>query len=369
MNTPQTPYPPDPPVLSRAPSYAPMPGARARRPFSFWFAILLLLMLLASLVANAVLVAVIGASRGLDAAERKLEEQVVEAAGAADKKIVLLPLEGVITSDETASLFGVTENLPAKIDAHLDQATLDRDVAAIVLAVNSPGGSVTASDKIWARIERFKADRPDVKVVAYFDEVSASGGYYVSAGAHRIVAHPTCLTGSIGVIMSGYNVAELLTKLGVSPVVIKSSKSNLKDIMSSSRPMTEEERAILQSIIDESYERFVDVIAKGRTGLSREAVVAAATGTVYTAAQAKAKGLVDELGDLDAACAAAKKLAGLASAQVVRYASPPGLLALLNGPGYRAGAPSGELVLRVDPLAAADALRPRLFYLGGGGLR
>ena len=200
--------------------------------------------------------------------------------------------------------------VPSSADAiirRLKAYQKDERVKAVVLRVNSPGGTVGSCQEIVEAVKRVQA--AGKKVVASFGEVSASGGYYVSCGADRIVANPGTLTGSIGVILEFSNLEGLFRKIGVRMETIKSGAH--KDIGSFSRAPTPEERKILQGLIDDAYGQFVRAIAEGRR-MPEDKVLALADGRIYTGTQAKEAGLVDELGDLHAAILLAGKLAGIA---------------------------------------------------------
>ena len=186
---------------------------------------------------------------------------------------------------------------------YLRAAQKDSSVKAIVLRVDSPGGSVVASREIYDEIV---ATRNKGKpVIASFGEVAASGGYYISAPADKIYAHPATITGSIGVISVLPNLAGLTEKIGVQMIVIKSGPH--KDESYGYRDLTPEEREIWQKMIDEAYNDFVDIVAQGRH-MDNARVTQLADGRIYTGKQAKEVGFADELGNLDAAVDAAAKL-------------------------------------------------------------
>jgi len=233
-------------------------------------------------------------------------------------KIAVVPVEGEISSaDDTLGGTQPTTTPEGLADA-LRQAGEDTSVAAVVLEVNSPGGGVTASDEMHQSILDFKKNTGKPVVVSMGD-TAASGGYYISTAADKIVANETTLTGSLGVIFSLTNFSELADKYGVEQEVIKSGK--FKDMGSSFRDLTPEEREIFQAIVDESYDEFVEVIVKGR-GLPEERVREIADGRVYSGEQAKELGLVDSFGGLDEAAKVSENLADVDSATVVRYVQP-----------------------------------------------
>jgi protease-4 len=180
-------------------------------------------------------------------------------------------------------------------------------VKAIVLRIDSPGGAVVPSQEIFAEVRKTKAEGK-IKVVTSMGNVAASGGYYIAAATDRIVANPGTLTGSIGVIMELANVKGLLEKVGVQSVVIKSGRH--KDIASPFRAMTPEDRALLQTVLDDVHAQFIDAVATGRS-LQPEQVKTLADGRIFTGKQAQTVNLVDELGDLHDAIQLAARLVGI----------------------------------------------------------
>ena len=183
----------------------------------------------------------------------------------------------------------------------------EKKFPALLLRIDSPGGTVADSQEIFAALQRLQSEK-DVKVVASFGNISASGGVYIGVGAKHIVSNPGTITGSIGVILRGNNLERLLDKVGVSFKVIKSGP--YKDILAFDRQLTEEEEVILQQLIDVSYGQFVATVAKGR-GLDEETVRTFADGRVFTGEQALELGLVDRLGTEEDARRWAAELVGL----------------------------------------------------------
>jgi len=246
-----------------------------------------------------------------------LREKTVQ--GTAADKILLMDISGVISEKGSDSLLSGAEDLVARIKEELTLAAEDGQIKALLLRINSPGGTVTASDVIHHEISEFKSKRK-VPVVAVIMDIGASGGYYIAVAADRIIAHPTSVTGSVGVIMLRVNAEGLLQKIGVEAGVIKSGAK--KDIGSPFRPMSEEERAIFQGMIDGFQSRFLEVVTKGRKTLPADRLKVIADGRVLTGPQAVQSGLVDQIGYLDDGIAGAKHLAGLADARVVMYVRP-----------------------------------------------
>jgi len=231
-------------------------------------------------------------------------------------KILLLDVDGIIMNTEISSILIDKESTVAAVKERLLKAEKDELIRAVVLRLNSPGGGVTASDIIYRELSDFrqKTGRP---VVACIMDVGASGAYYVAMAADRVVAHPTAVTGSIGVMMRYLTFDGLMGKFGVDDVTFKSGEH--KDMGSLFRPVRDSEKAIFQSTVDDMHDRFVSVIETGRPGLKPAEIRRLADGRIYTAPQAKANGLIDQVGYLKDAIAAAKGLAGIRDASVVAY--------------------------------------------------
>ncbi len=241
--------------------------------------------------------------------------------GEGSDKVAVVPVEGVISSADNSVSSTQATVTPEGLKEALRQAKDDDSVKAVVLEVNSPGGGVTASDEMHQSILDFEKSTGEPIVVSMGD-VAASGGYYISTAADKIVANETTLTGSLGVILELSNFSELADKYGYKEEIIKSGK--YKDMGSQFRKLTPEERSIFQKIVDENYDQFVDVISKGRD-LPKEKVREIADGRVYSGEQAKKLGLVDEFGGLDEATKLSREMAGVKDARVVRYVQKPTL--------------------------------------------
>jgi protease-4 len=246
-----------------------------------------------------------------------LVETVVH--GESGDKILMLSLDGVLSGMPDTDLFGGGESPVARAREELEKAREDDAIRALLVRIDSPGGSVSASDNLYQEILRFKRER-NVPVVAQLMGVAASGGYYVSMAADRVLAQPTTVTGSIGVIFGGVNLAGLMEKIGVENQTLVSGP--YKDAGSMLRPMSDAERGQLQSVLDDMFERFVDVVVQGRPRLAPERVRALADGRIYSASQALEQGLVDGIGSIEDAVAAARREAGLSEARVVSYHRP-----------------------------------------------
>ena len=187
----------------------------------------------------------------------------------------------------------------------------EREFPALLLRIDSPGGTVGDSQEIHAALLRLR--KKGCRVVASFGNISASGGVYIGVAAEKIVSNPGTITGSIGVILRGNDLSKLFERIGIRFDTVKSGL--FKDILSPDRPLSEEERSLLQTLIDSSYEQFVAAVAEGR-GLSKDAVRSFADGRVFTGEQAVDLGLVDELGDEDDARRLAARLADLDEEEV-----------------------------------------------------
>jgi protease-4 len=262
--------------------------------------------------------------------------------------VAVIYAEGVISSGTSGSLGSATGITPARIKADLRRAATDPSVKAVVVRVNSPGGSVVASNEIWKMLKDY--EKP---VVFSFGEMAASGGYYIACAGKWIVANPDTLTGSIGVITEMTNVDELAKKLGIQVIVIKTGPN--KDIGSPFRPMTQDEIELWQTVIDQAFDGFVQVVAQGR-GLPEDKVRQIGDGRVYNGKQAKELGLVDQLGYLEDAIDKAGELGGIkGKPRVVEYKRTPTLMDVLTGSALRAPAISLEQILSLDAT-------PRLEY-------
>lgn len=228
--------------------------------------------------------------------------------GDTENRVLVIPIEGVI-GQESASY--QHEHILASIDNIKEDST----IKAVLLAIDSPGGGVYATREIYDRMKAVQAET-GLPVYASMGSTAASGGYYLAMLGDKVYGSEETVTGSIGVIMSGYNTKGLLEKLGVTPVVYKSGA--MKDILSGSRDATEEERQVIQTYIDESYQRFVNVVVEGRD-MSEETVRKLADGRIYSGQQAKDLGLIDQLGYEADALADLMAEHGLDGAQVFRY--------------------------------------------------
>jgi protease IV len=276
-----------------------------------------------------------------------LQEKVLEGEG--NRKILLMNINGFISESEKSKGIRLGEETSdiARVREELQKAEKDEDVIGVVIRINSPGGTITATDIIHHELMEFKR-RTGKPVVAHIMSVGASGGYYIATAADTIIASPTAITGSIGVIAMKFDIHELLHKIGVSSDAIKSGDK--KDLGSPFRPTTREEREILQNIINQMHRRFVDVVAQGRRKvLSETDVLELADGRVYAAPQALQARLIDRIGYLDEVISSLKKSLSVSTARVITYVRPntyrgtiysgapafsPQVLNLINVDGY-----------------------------------
>ncbi len=267
--------------------------------------------------------------------------------------VAVIPIEGVIDSYRAESVRLMADHIVAT-----------PSIKAVVLRIDSPGGGIAPSDQIWYQVERIQ--KTGLPVVASYGGVAASGGYYVSCGADHIVAEPTCITGSIGVIAQTFVLKGLMDKVGVEPVTIMSTDSPEKDVGNPVRTWTEKDTLTYLDLLDAAYAIFNERVLAGRAGGARDPqqLDQLADGSIYTAKEALGNGLIDEIGYLDDAIARAETSAGLAKdrATVIILRDPPSVLTELFGADARAR--------RLD-FGSADSIRttvnelssPRLMYL------
>ncbi len=289
--------------------------------------------------------------------KKPVSETVVEGTG--ENKIAIISIKGILSSESAEGLFLEKPSIVEMVKQHLEQAASDTNVKAVLLEIDSPGGGITASDIIYNKIMKFKTDTGK-KVVVYMQDVAASGGYYVSAASDVIVAHPTTITGSIGVIMPLINVSQLIDRYGIKDNSITSG--NMKEIGSPLKEMTLEETAILKGIIEEMHMQFVEVVSTGRK-LDIETVKKIADGRIYTGKQALDNGLVDQLGYLEDAIHVTKNLSGLAEATIIRYEKHHGLadiFSLMSRKLFQ----SSTIKLEIPRFHEQDDIKPMYLWSG-----
>jgi protease-4 len=297
-----------------------------------------------SVLANIVLfLMVVGIFAVLVSGQADIITEKVLIDGPRTNKIAVVNLYGLIDS-ETAR--DVTEQL--------QHAGRDDNVKAVILRVDSPGGTISGSDQIHNEILKLR-DQTNKPVVAFMRNIAASGGYYCSVATEKIVAEPTTITGSVGVIMGYLVLEELLEgKLGIHPVIVKSGEK--KDWPSSFHQPTQEQLDYLeQKVIDPAYNRFVNIVADGRAMLSLDDVKQLSDGSIYPAQEALDEQLIDSIGYFDDAVEQAKDLAGIKKAHVVEYERPFSFAGFFGS--------SAKNILKIDRNALFELSTPQVMYL------
>ena len=276
-------------------------------------------------------------------------------------KIAIVDVDGVIANERNRNTFGAGENPVSLFVEKLDKVQDDPAVQAVILRINSPGGGVTASDIMYQRLVRFRARR-EIPVVALIEDVGASGGYYVACGADKILAHPTSIVGSIGVIVQTMSIAQTLRIIGVETKAVTSGP--MKDMASMLKPLDDKDLAVLKVMVDTYHERFLDIVARSRKGIAAEKIRTLADGRVYTGDQAKQNGLVDDMGYMADAFELAKVLSKTTRAKMVIYHRPYGYRANVYS-GAVPAAPQINLInISIDEILAGS--RPHFMYIWTG---
>ena len=280
--------------------------------------------------------------------------------GDMDNRIALVSVKGTILDVGSSSLWDEAEYNHQQFMRNLDSILSDDTVKGVILEVDSPGGGVIESAEIYEKILEIK-EQKEIPIYVSMGTYAASGGYYIAAPADKIFAQKETITGSIGVIMQAYNYEKLAEKVGIEFETIKSGQH--KDMFGGSRASTEEEKAMLQEIINESYEDFVDVIEQGR-GMTEAQVKTVADGRILGGTQAVRAGLVDEIGKLDDTIAALRTDHGLEDAELFEYQTENSSLAvLLSAKVSSLFGPSQEQQLMQKILSTSNS--PRMMYLYG----
>lgn len=264
--------------------------------------------------------------------------------GQGDLKVARVPLQGVIFLDEGTNPWsgGGDASADAALRA-IRRATMDPDVAGLLLEVDSGGGGITASDILYNALLDFRRADTNRVVVVHMGDMAASGAYYIALAADHIVAQPTTITGSIGVILSSLNVRQLTERLGIKDVSVKSGDN--KDLLNPMADMTPEQRAMLQQLVDLLHSRFVMLVAQHRE-IPEEKVRTLADGRIFLAPQAVELGLVDEMGYAADAEAAVEDLVG-DEVRFVRYSRRTSLRDLVGSPAFW-GAAFSEAIPRAE---------------------
>jgi len=269
-------------------------------------------------------------------------EEVIQA-GPRTTKIAVIAVRGIIDGEQAQDIY-----------RQLKRASDDKRVKGLILRVNSPGGTISGSDQICNEIRKYR-EKEDKPVVAFMQGVAASGGYYVSVACDKIIAEPTVITGSVGVIAGHFVLQELLEeKLGIQPAIFKSGQK--KDWPSPFQPVTEEQRQYIQDkLINPAYNRFVQVVADGRETLTLADVKRIADGSIYGAEEALSEKLIDKIGYIDEAIEQVKLLAGIEKAQVVEYRKPFSFADFLGS--------RSRNILKINKNTLYELSTPQILYL------
>ena len=323
-----------------APQQADAPKPR-RRPWRIFLWIVLAM----SIIANFFLLVMLIAAAVVFATGQKdfFQESAVRE-GSFRNKIAIVNLEGIING-----------NLSDDVRRQIRMAADDNSVKAVIVRTKSPGGTVSASDRIHHEITKFRAGT-DKPVVAFMQAVAASGGYYTSVACDKIIAEPTVITGSIGVMSNHFVVKELFEdKLGISSVVVKSGpRKNWPSIFEETTP--EQKQYVMDKLIAPAYERFVDLVNDGRGMLTRLEVRELADGSIYGAPEALEKHLIDQVGYMDEAIALAESLAGIENAQVIEYERPFSFSSMMFSA-------KSKSIWKMDRDTLREMAVPKLMYL------
>ena len=280
--------------------------------------------------------------------------------------VALIDVTGLISHAPEPGLFTGQNNTVDELVAALDKAETDPNVRAVILRINSPGGTVSASETVYNEAVHFR-ERSGKPLVASAADVAASGGYYLALSCDRIIAEPSTITGSIGVLMQTFNVSEGMDRLGIAGRAIV-SRSN-KNLASPFEPEEPEHYAILQSMVDQMYDDFVHRVRERRPALDESSLPTLTDGRVFTGAQALDLGLIDDLGGVREAFTHAKQLAGLSKGRLVKYhadgATVRSAYATASAPGP-APASTGTVHRALDQLL--NQRPPAAYYLWAPGL-
>ena len=348
--------PPPPMMMMPPPGFGMQPPGRGGGAGKTILLILAFMLLALSVLFNVLLLG--GSAMG---GNSTLRETVAK--GSDSAKIAVVPLVGIIDT-----------RMPREFDGYLNQAESDEDVKAVIIEIDSPGGTVTASDEIYARLLRFKQNKK-VPVIVSMGSLATSGGYYAACAGDHIFAQQTTLTGNIGVLMPRFNFSKLMDKWGIEESTIVSEGAKYKNAGSNFSPDNPEETKYLQGIADSMFTRFKDVVKTGRAAQLKKVnlkIEQVADGRAFTATEAKSMGLVDTIGYLGDAIAHAKQAAGLSNPHVFRYSSPPTLLDLFGANSSvpprsaNGGVTVNGININVDRKLLDELAAPRVLYLWRG---
>jgi protease-4 len=286
--------------------------------------------------------------------------------GDPQQTVAVIPIVGAIYADGSA-----------RFNRFISLAEKDPTVKAIVIEIDSPGGTVTASDEIYHRILKFRGDHPNIPIVTSMSSLGASGGYYVACATPEIYAQPTTITGSIGVMMPNYNFSGLMEEWGIADTSIVAEGAFYKDVGSPTTRPDARKTAHLQDLADTMFKQFKDIVVQGRGSQLKANIEDVANGKVFLANDAVKLGLVDKVGYLEDAYTAVAAKAGLSNPNVVRYQDPPTLFDVLaadssvppvhaKGGGVKAVSVNNGVNVNVDLGSLSELATPRLMYMWRG---
>jgi protease-4 len=281
----------------------------------------------------------------------------VKTPGDSHQEIAVIPIEGI-----------VDDAMQARVDRYITRAREDSEVKAIVLLIDTPGGTVTASDEIYKELKKFKGEKNGIPIVVAMRGIAASGGYYIACAGDYITAERMTITGSIGVLLPSYNLSKMFDKWGIEDNTIVATGATYKTAGSWTRPPATQDSAYLQSGVDSAFTVFKSIVVAGRGARLKDPIDKIANGKVYSGDEALALGLVDEIdqtGYLDAAIAHAATAAGLQKPQVIQYREPPpSLLNLMTSSDSYAGSSKGRgVTVNLDASLMDRLSSPRMMYL------
>ena len=309
-----------------------------------FFRVVFYLVLLVSLVLNGILIAALSGMAILTGGFTPGHVRQVVIRHGTPNKVAIIPISGLISSATVQQL-------------RVDLRTIRHDAAikALVLRVDSPGGGVTAADDCYHALRKLRGAKP---LVVSMGALAASGAYYISMASQQIYAEPTTITGSIGVMMPGFQMTGLLDKIGVKPEFLTSKAAVWKEAGSPFSEFTPPVKAYLRHLLDVDDARFESIVQRGRGTRLKAPLAQVANGKIFTARAALRQGLVDHIGYLATACQAAAKLAKIAHPTIVELKAAPGLLSLLN---VRSVLPAPRM--QISRRLLLDLACPRMEYL------
>lgn len=349
--------PPPPPgsMPYQQPPIQPPIVVQSRSSVAGWVIVCVLLLMLLGLSAFFNLALLGGRAKKHAKTESIFQEMAFAGEEDSRNKIAVVDVDGVISKYSEG--YSGRDGMVGDIKQQLKLAVEDRDVKAIIVRIESPGGEVLASDELYHAVLKAKAEKP---LVASMGSVAASGGYYVAVGSDHIIADELTITGSIGVIMETLNYKGLMDKVGLQTYTFKSGK--FKDLMNGSREPTEEEKQLVTDLIMETYDKFVGIVAERRKLDVNALKSGMADGRILSGLQAKANGFVDELGDFDLAVQRAKERAKIKDAKVIQYIVPFSFSRLFGFSGKADLGSLTRLKVSLDPRPVVLE-KGKLYYL------